>query len=58
VLKKTDPGIVPAIPPILFTRFAIISSPDMKGTRLDLSICKSIMEDRGGRIWAEKNAEE
>jgi len=29
-LKDTDPDIVPAIPPILFTRFAIIPSLDMR----------------------------
>src|SRR5690349_6150096 len=57
-LKDTNPDIVPAIPPILFTRFAISHHQIWEGTGLDLSICKSIMEDRGGRIWAEKNAEE
>jgi hypothetical protein len=42
VLKETDPGIVPAIPPILFTRFAIISSPDMKGTDLVCLYAKAL----------------
>jgi signal transduction histidine kinase len=39
--------------PKLFTKFATKS--ETGGTRLGLYISKSIVEQHGGRIWAETN---
>jgi signal transduction histidine kinase len=51
-VKDSGEGIHPVIMPRLFTKFATRS--DM-GTGLGLYISKSIIEDHGGRIWAENN---
>jgi signal transduction histidine kinase len=40
--------------PRLFSKFASKSS---KGTGLGLFISKSIIEDHGGKIWAENNGD-
>jgi signal transduction histidine kinase len=53
-VKDTGSGIDPEILPRLFTKFATKS---FEGTGLGLFISKSIIEDHGGRIWAENNAD-
>jgi signal transduction histidine kinase len=52
-IKDTGQGIDPQIYPRLFTKFATKSQTG--GTGLGLFISKSIVESRGGRIWAENN---
>jgi signal transduction histidine kinase len=47
-------GIDPEVMPRLFTRFATKS---FDGTGLGLYICKNIIEDHSGKIWAENNKE-
>src|SRR3989441_4324026 len=51
-IKDDGPGIDPEIMPRLFTKFAAKSDI---GTGLGLFISKSIIEDHGGKIWAENN---
>ena len=51
-IKDTGQGIAPEILPRLFTKFA---SKSDKGTGLGLFISKNIIEDHGGKIWAENN---
>jgi signal transduction histidine kinase len=51
-VKDTGSGIDPEILPRLFSKFATKS---FEGTGLGLFISKSIIEDHGGRIWAENN---
>jgi signal transduction histidine kinase len=46
-------GIDPEIFPKLFSRFA---SKSFSGTGLGLFISKSIIEEHGGKIWAQNNA--
>jgi signal transduction histidine kinase len=53
-VKDTGSGIDPEILPRLFSKFASKSS---KGTGLGLYISKSVIEDHGGKIWAENNAD-
>jgi two-component system sensor histidine kinase VicK len=52
-IKDTGIGIHPEILPKLFTKFATRS--DTGGTGLGLFISKSIIENHGGRIWANKD---
>ncbi len=51
-IKDTGTGIAANILPKLFTKFATTSS---EGIGLGLYISKKIVEDHGGRIWAENN---
>jgi signal transduction histidine kinase len=53
-VKDNGSGIDPEILPRLFSKFASKSS---KGTGLGLYISKSVIEDHGGKIWAENNAD-
>jgi two-component system, OmpR family, sensor histidine kinase VicK len=53
-VKDTGPGIDPDILPRLFEKFTSKSS---RGTGLGLFISKSIIEDHGGKIWAENNSD-
>jgi signal transduction histidine kinase len=53
-VKDTGSGIDPDILPRLFSKFATKS---FEGTGLGLFISKSIIENHGGRIWAENNAD-
>jgi two-component system, OmpR family, sensor histidine kinase VicK len=53
-VKDSGSGIDPEILPRLFSKFASKSS---KGTGLGLYISKSVIEDHGGKIWAENNAD-
>jgi signal transduction histidine kinase len=49
-LADNGPGIVPEMANRLFQPFASQGKPH--GSGLGLSICKKIIEDHGGRIWA------
>jgi signal transduction histidine kinase len=51
-VKDTGSGIDPELMPRLFTKFATKS---YQGTGLGLFISKSIVEEHGGKIWAENN---
>ena len=51
-IKDTGQGIDTEIFPRLFLKFAAKSET---GTGLGLFISKSIIEDHGGKIWAENN---
>jgi two-component system sensor histidine kinase VicK len=51
-IKDSGNGIDSSILPIIFTKFV---STSKDGTGLGLYLCKSIVEDHGGRIWAENN---
>ncbi len=51
-VKDNGKGIHPDILPRLFSKF---TSKSDSGTGLGLYISKSIIEDHGGRIWAENN---
>jgi signal transduction histidine kinase len=51
-VRDRGSGISPEIYPSLFTKFATKSE---KGTGLGLFIAKSIVEEHGGKIWAENN---
>ena len=53
-IKDVGTGIDSEILPRLFTKFA---SKSFEGTGLGLFISKSIIEDHGGKMWAENNAE-
>src|SRR5207253_3861631 len=50
-VRDTDEGIAPAIAQTLFQPFATHGKPH--GTGLGLTICKKIVEDHGGEIWAK-----
>ena len=49
-VQDTGKGIAPEIAPMLFQPFA--THGKAHGTGLGLTICKRIVEDYGGRIWA------
>jgi two-component system sensor kinase FixL len=49
-VHDTGPGIAPDIRPRLFEAFV---SGKQEGMGLGLSICRTIVEAHGGRIWAE-----
>jgi signal transduction histidine kinase len=51
-VTDTGTGIDPEIFPKLFSRFA---SKSFSGTGLGLFISKSIIEEHGGKIWAQNN---
>jgi two-component system sensor histidine kinase VicK len=51
-IKDTGTGIDPEILPRLFSKFATKSQ---KGTGLGLYISKNIVEDHGGKLYAENN---
>lgn len=53
-VADTGPGLDPMIAPRLFQAFA---SSKADGMGLGLSICRTIVEAHGGRIWAERGAE-
>jgi two-component system sensor kinase FixL len=50
VVRDTGPGIDPAVRDQLFEPFA---STKEEGMGVGLSICRTIVEAHGGRIWAE-----
>lgn len=50
-VEDTGKGIAPEIAQSLFQPFATHGKPH--GTGLGLSLCRKIVEDHGGRIWAE-----
>ncbi|HEY4306132.1 MAG TPA: ATP-binding protein [Gemmatimonadaceae bacterium] len=52
-------GIPPELIDRIFDRFSQVETADAKvlgGTGLGLAICKAIVEQHGGRIWVENNA--
>jgi signal transduction histidine kinase len=53
-IKDAGTGIDSEIYPRLFSKFA---SKSFEGTGLGLFISKSIIEDHGGKIWAENNVD-
>jgi PAS domain S-box-containing protein len=52
-VRDTGPGLVPAAEENLFKAF---HTTKPKGLGLGLSICRSIVESRGGQMWASANA--
>ncbi len=52
-VRDTGPGISREEQSRLFERFWQAERADRRGIGLGLSICKSIVEAHGGRIWAE-----
>ncbi|HEY3526083.1 MAG TPA: ATP-binding protein, partial [Nitrososphaeraceae archaeon] len=53
-IRDTGEGIHQEILPRLFTKFATKS---FAGTGLGLYISKSIIEEHGGRMWAQNNSD-
>jgi PAS domain S-box-containing protein len=52
-VRDTGLGIAPEKQPFLFERFWQGDRYDTRGVGLGLSICKSLVEAHGGRIWVE-----
>ena len=52
-VRDTGPGLAPAAQENLFKAF---QTTKPNGLGLGLSICRSIVESRGGRMWATANA--
>jgi signal transduction histidine kinase len=52
VLRDTGPGFAPATHERLFEAFYTTKTT---GLGMGLSICRSIIEAHGGRLWAEPN---
>lgn len=53
IVADTGPGVTPEVAAQLFTAFV---STKAEGMGLGLSICRTIVEANGGRIWMEKGA--
>jgi len=53
-VSDTGPGISPDVADRLFQPFVTSKA---HGMGVGLSICRTIIEAQGGRIWAERNAE-
>ena len=53
IVADTGPGVTPEVAEQLFTAFV---STKAEGMGLGLSICRTIVESNGGRIWMEKRA--
>jgi C4-dicarboxylate-specific signal transduction histidine kinase len=51
-VRDTGPGLAPAVEENLFKAF---HTTKPNGLGLGLSICRSIVESRGGRMWATAN---
>ena len=54
-VKDSGSGIAPAELPHIFDRFWQAKKKERRGIGLGLSICKAIVEEHGGRIWAESS---
>ncbi len=52
-VEDSGSGIAPENLPYIFDRFWQARSKERRGTGLGLTICKAIIEQHGGRIWAE-----
>lgn len=53
IVADTGPGVTPEVAAQLFTAFV---STKAEGMGLGLSICRTIVEANGGRIWMERGA--
>jgi two-component system, OmpR family, sensor histidine kinase VicK len=61
IIRDEGPGIPPEQLERIFERFHQVDSSDARkkgGTGLGLTICRKIIEQHGGRIWAESKVEE
>jgi two-component system sensor kinase FixL len=54
IVADTGPGVAPAVAEQLFTAFV---STKTDGMGLGLSICRTIVEANGGRIWMQPGEE-